>query len=177
MDADGQLPVKKAPSIALPKAQTSSYATLKTLRARHYKIIALHIAGQTNTQIATEIGVSIQTVGKTLNSPLAQDLINRALGQELEEAIDLKGRLEELAGIGVSRLEDIIVNDADNKTALGAIKTVLEYVQSKAVQKTENVNMTVTAADIVAMRRRAAEIQPANMIIEEADHEVLPNDT
>lgn len=176
MDANGQLPVKKAPSIKLPKAVKSSYADLKKLRARHYTIIAMHIAGRTNTDIATEVGVNIVTVGKTLNSPIAQDLISQAMGTQLEEAIDLKGKLEEIAGIGVSRLEDIIVNDPDNKTALSAVKTVLEYVQSKAATRTENVDLTVTAADIVAMRKRAAEIKPANLIIE-AEYEEVPRDS
>jgi len=166
MDANGELPVKSVPSVQLPKAQKSTYATLKTLRARHYKMIAMHIAGSSNNEIAAAVQVSTVTVTKTLKSPMAQDLIAQAMGVQLEEAIDLKDKLDEIAGIGVSRLEDIIINDPDNKTALSAIKTVLEYVQSKAVTKTENVSMTVTPADIVAMRKRAAEIQPAHMIPE-----------
>lgn len=172
MDANGQLPAARKPSIPLKTAEKSSYATLKTLRARHYRIIALHIAGATNTAIAEEVNVTIHTVGKTLNSPLAQDLIAKAVGIQLDEAIGLKERLEEIADIGVARLEDIIVSDPDNKTALSAIKTVLEYVQSKAVVKTENTNLTVTAADIVAMRKRAAEIQPENLILEAGDYAV-----
>lgn len=171
MDANGQLPVKKKTAVPLPKADKSSYATLKNLRARHYKIIALHIAGMNNTTIAEEVGVTIQTVGKTLNNAIAKDLIANAMGVELSEAVGIKDRLEEIADLGVARLEDIIVNDVDNKTALSAIKTVLEYVQSKAITRTENTSLTVTAQDIVAMRQRAAEIQPDNLIIE-ADYNV-----
>ena len=174
MNAGGELPVKRTPSVSLPKAEKSSYATLKSLRARHYTIIAMHISGSTNNEIAKEVGVTPSTVTKTLKSPLAADLIQKAMGQHIDEAIGIKDKLEELAGIGVSRLEDILVNDPDNKTALGAIKTVLEYVQSKAVQKTENLSMTVTPADIVEMRRRAAEIKPPNLI-QDADFEEVPS--
>ncbi len=66
----------------------SAQKSLKKLTPKHYKMIAMHLRGKSNTEIAQEIGCTQTTTWKVLNSPLSRQII-----EEFYEAhkVDLMG--------------------------------------------------------------------------------------
>jgi hypothetical protein len=163
--ANGELEPLEYKPMKLPTYK-SSYQALKKLKAIHYKIISLHIAGHKNIKIAEMLSVTNHTVGKCLNSPLAQGIIAGHGMDMVGQAATIKEQLEELGGLAVANLEDILLNDPDSGKRMTASKTVLEYIQSKAIQRVEETRVIVTADLVKEMRDRVAATKPTNMVEE-----------
>jgi hypothetical protein len=167
--AKGQIPSVERRPLEMP-VYRSGYAALQNLRAVHYKIISLHIGGMSNTDIARKLNLTNQTVGKCLASDLAQGIIQQWAEDSIETATTLKEQLVELGTLAVYTLEDILLHNPDDRARLAASRTVLEYAESKAAQRTEHVGVTVTADMVQEMRARSEEVKPPNMI-SDADYE------
>lgn len=122
---------------------------LKRLTFRHRKIIALHIQGFSNEQVAFYMNVTHLTVSRILNDPLAQEYIGRA-------AKDRENELKALMGqaVGVVR-EGLTKEGLPIETRLKAVDRYTKLRQALTVD-----SGTTSAEDIIAkMLERAKTIQ------------------
>lgn len=121
----------------LGKAKSGGDTSLKKLSTRHYQMIALHLKGIKQKDIATEIGVTLTTVWKTLNDPLSRQII-----ETFYEAhkVDLMGLFP--VAVDVIRTG---LNSADVKTGLLAVDRFVKLTDSisdKGIEGTQ-VNITI----------------------------------
>jgi hypothetical protein len=96
---------------------------LKRLTARHLRIIGAHLSGLSIEQVAAEQRVTISTVSRVLNDPLAKTLLDRVYKSREEE-------LHALAGQAVAAVRDGLDKGQGVTTRLRAVKT---YAQLREV--------------------------------------------
>lgn len=166
-----QVPPTSGPKLNLP-TQKSGFHQLKALRANHYKIISLHVAGLKNKDIATHLGVTQQMVTYTLNSDISQAHISKLLGEYHEMQMgSIKEKLEMLGDLSVLTLEDVLLTAQKDSDRISAARSVLEYIQEKAATTTKHEHShTITQAEIASMRARMQEAPPPNMIQTESEN-------
>lgn len=74
---------------------------LKKLTRKHYEIIARHLAGQSGERIHNEMNLSVVTISRVLNDPLAQQVIKRSYK-------DRQSELDALAGMAIGAVRDTL---------------------------------------------------------------------
>jgi predicted transcriptional regulator len=65
---------------------------IQRLLPRHHKILDLHLSGLTTSQIATELGVTPQTVSNVTRSPVYQGELSRRRDDRNSESDDANAR-------------------------------------------------------------------------------------
>lgn len=65
---------------------------LKRLTHRHYRIIGLHLEGNSLEQISSSMHITFTTISRVLNDPLAQSILKRVYGHREEEIEALTGK-------------------------------------------------------------------------------------
>lgn len=81
---------------------------MKKMSSRHRLILYRVIQGQTQREIAEELGYSLDHLGKLIRSPLFKSELAKA-----QEKVDerVKERITNASELGMELLEDILVND------------------------------------------------------------------
>lgn len=105
---------------------------LQRLSSRHHRMVDLHLEGVSHVEIAQIVGVTRESVGLVINSPLTQDEIARRRAVR-EHAVDdlaiagvLKARsiLDEAAEEAATTQVDLL-GSGDDRTRLAASKEIL----------------------------------------------------
>lgn len=81
---------------------------IKVLWERHQEILRRVVVGQTNGQIAQELGCVPQTVSNVRNSPLAQAEITRLSAARDEDTMEIARRIEEFVPTALQLVEDLV---------------------------------------------------------------------
>lgn len=93
---------------------------IKSLWERHGEIVDRIVMGQTNVQIASDLGCTPQTVSNVRNAEVWQGTIERMRAGRAERAMDLGRQIEEFAPVAEQLLEGIIDGSISAPLALRA---------------------------------------------------------
>ena len=125
---------------------------------RHHEIVRLALLGRDHQSIAEELGITAVCVSYTLNSRIVQDKLALLRAQKDAVSVDVAAAIRDLAPRCVDVLNDIMQDRGVNPgVRVSAAKDLLDragYAAPKVV-KTENLNATLTYADIEAIKQRA----------------------
>ena len=100
---------------------------LRRLSTRHYRIIALHLAGASGAQIHEVINCSIGTISRILNDPLSQAVIKQTYK-------DRQAELDALVGDAIAAVRENLKNGT-NSEKLAAVD---KYVKLKMAVASES---------------------------------------
>jgi predicted transcriptional regulator len=92
---------------------------IQHLWEQHHRMLRLALLGLSYKDIATELGVTPQTVSNTINSSMGQKLLQEMRGAANKEAVDTASRLKEMNAKALEVLTEIL-EDADKPIALRA---------------------------------------------------------
>lgn len=105
---------------------------LQTLRARHQRMIDLHLMGLKNTNIAIILNVTTVSVGQCLKSELGKASIELRRGAREERIIDHQEQIERITEESLQVVQDVITGEGEigaaaspalrTKTALDMLK-------------------------------------------------------
>lgn len=140
---------------------------LKRLGPVHHQIVALHLEGRSNNEIAASVNRSPTTVSIILNDPLVEKFIMELVGTQ-------KTRLSALTPLAVDGIrENLTRGSLDQK--LKASKVVLE---SQGLNKPNGEEDTETAEDVAKRIINQVNLQvnvdgktTETKVIEESKHE------
>jgi hypothetical protein len=107
------------------------------LKAKHHKVIALHLDGCSNKEIAAVMGSSGAWVSQVLNSEVVQPILSRCFE-------DYERELQAMTGPAVNRLRRIIETGED-RDAKGAIDIL--FKRQGAYDRAAKAHMT--AEDVI----------------------------
>lgn len=125
---------------------------LKRLLPRHYRIIDLSLAGMTNVDIATSVGMTPMAIGMVLNSPVGQaELTRRRAGitVQVDEGLsstvtEAKAKLENAAASAADRLIGLL-DAQDEAIQRQSAKDILDRTFGR--EGSTNVSVTVLSAE------------------------------
>lgn len=131
---------------------------VQALWEKHREIVRQVVIGRNNTDIASDIGCTPQTVSNVRNSPIAKEEIERLSTGRDEAAMSIAQRIEEFAPIALDLIENIVRGHVP--TASIALRAKLAGSQlARAgygeVQKVHSVQTTLSRADIESIKERA----------------------
>jgi hypothetical protein len=92
---------------------------IQHLWEQHHRMLRLALLGLNYKDIASELGVTPQTVSNTINSSMGQKLLQEMRGAANKEAVDTASRLREMNEKALEVLTEIL-EDADKPIALRA---------------------------------------------------------
>jgi len=151
-DDNGSLLPRYLVEKATGQRRANGAMKLKSLRTRHYAIIAKHLEGKSLEQVAIECRVSINTVSRVLNDPLAQTVLKRVyVGRE--------GEIHALSGKAIQAVRDGLSADAIGTR----LRAVDKYAKLREVMTTEKSDES--AEDVIARMLRNATIIGENIQI------------
>lgn len=131
---------------------------IQQMSQRHHEIVRLALLGRDNLSIAAELDITPVCVSYTLNSRIVQDKLALLRAQKDAVSVDVASAIRDLAPRCVQILDDIMQDEKVNPgVRVGAAKDLLDragYAAPKVI-KTENLNATLTSADIEAIKQRA----------------------
>jgi hypothetical protein len=110
-------------------------AKLKRLTTRHYHIIARHLSGERAESIANGMGLSLTTISRVLNDPLAQDILKRSYK-------DRQAELDALVGEAIDSVRHAFQNGSTSER----LAAVDKYTKLKQAIAPET-NPMATAED------------------------------
>ena len=163
------------------KRDVSGRWQLQELKPKHCRMIAAHMEGVSNIEIAAMFDVTETTISRVLNDPLAQQLIKtleRGLTQELRGLLKL----------AIAALREAM-SQADSDTKLKAIDRFEKlykllhpdiYVRKESVSvsiQREETHITVTGARDRFLEELTKVSQKYEPILEGKFEEVVPEDS
>lgn len=98
-------PTDSLESLPFNKGQ---YYELKRLQERHKELLRLLATGMAKKDIASTLGITYAMIQYVENSVLGQDYLEYIRGEREEVAIDIQGRIDELAGPAVNVIRQAI---------------------------------------------------------------------
>lgn len=106
---------------------------LQTLKARHHRMIDLHILGCKNSEIASTIGVTAVSVGDCLNSELGRQVIEDRRGHSAELVADHQDQIERIVEKSLTLVENILSGEEEGATASVALKakTAMDMIKKE----------------------------------------------
>ena len=107
-DASGKLLPRYVSEKQIGIRRQTGARKLKRLTRRHYEIIARHLAGQSGNQVAVAMRITVGTVSRILNDPLAVEVVRRA-HKDREKEVDA------LVGNAVEAVREVF-QDEDSTT-------------------------------------------------------------
>lgn len=137
---------------------------LASLKARHHRMIDLHLYGYKNTEIATTLNVTAVSVANCLDSELGLQSIDDRRGRADEAVAEHQEQVERIVEKSLALVENIL--DGEDKGASASInlqaKTAIDMLKKKlpdvAVVKHEsNINL-MHQTNIQAIINRGAEV-------------------
>lgn len=134
---------------------------VQNLSPRHRGIMRAVLKGMSNGEIAELTGLSIRTVGMIVHSDVFQyelaKLQELADEKAVESVVDVRAKIKEICGFGVSELEKILKSKLTNPKLKAEI--VWDALDREGIAKTERKEVVVdwTTAAINAFKRRKEE--------------------
>ncbi len=114
-----------------------------------------------NTEVADMIGVTPQTVSNIINSALGKQTLDLLQGAADSDTVDLMVKIRSLAPLALAVQENILTDDATHPRLKNDISNkVLDRAGYMPISKNLNLNLNagVTAEDLEAIKKRAAEL-------------------
>lgn len=145
------------------------YHELKKMKQIHHEIALLAITGKKRKDIANTLGVTPQMVTYTLQSELVQRKLRLLRGARDAEALDVQGRVRELAPLALDELEQILINpNTENREKRMIAQDILDRAGHGAIQKHADVSDKLTTEDLDDIKKLARE---NGMVVSNADIE------
>lgn len=135
---------------------------LKTLKAKHQRMIDLHLMGLKNTEIALTLNITTVSVGDCLNSELGRASIELRRENREELVRDHREQVERITEESLQVVQDVIMGEGDigaqasvalrTKTALDMIKkqipdiAVTKHIGDKAYLQQFNITNIINRA-------------------------------
>lgn len=119
--------------------KTNGARKLKKLSNRHLRIISMHLEGNSGEYIAAVMRVTVITVSRILNDPLAINLLGTIYK-------DRQGEIDALAGKAIEAVRDGLHEKRDMRIRLGAVDKYTKLKDSIGKEETS----AKTAEDVVA---------------------------
>ena len=106
---------------------------LQTLKARHQRMIDLHLMGMKNTEIALTLNITTVSVGDCLNSELGKASIEIRRENRDEVVRDHQEQVERITEESLQVVQDVIMGEGDGAEASIALrtKTALDMIKKK----------------------------------------------
>lgn len=117
---DGTRMSRYAVEKAVGLRRENGSAKLRRLTHRHYQIIGLHIEGKSLEQICSMLHVSISTVSRVLNDPLAKGVLQKVYKHR-------EGELHALTGVSLGVVRKVLVEDHTVEQKLKAVDKVIKF--------------------------------------------------
>lgn len=145
---------------------------IKRLWQLSHEIIGLALRGQTNKEIAEQLGVTPVTVSNTLNSKLGKEKLSRLRKERDEDIVNVAEEVAKLSKKALQVYERIFDNpDSSEKLRKEAADTVLmDLGGHRAPTKVDSRHLSVyaTAEEIEAFKKRGIEAaREAGILIED----------
>ena len=153
---------------------------LDTLKARHQRMIDLHLMGLKNTEIALTLNVTNMSVGNCLKSELGMASIEMRRGSREENIIDHQEQLERITEESLQVVQNVIMGEGDigaaaspalrTKTALDMIK---KQIPDVAVVKHVGDNQSIiTQYNITKIINLSKEVDKLPPVVDVKSEEV-----
>lgn len=131
------------------KAPSTHANDLKRLQSRHREILRLAHTGLPHVQIAEQLGITAESVSRTVNSELgAQQLEVLEQGADLE-AIDVKGRIDALQLPALDLLEKVLSGDIEEASVSLRVKTAQDMLDRGGNGAVKRVEGTLSGGYLV----------------------------
>lgn len=106
---------------------------LETLKARHQRMIDLHLMGLKNTEIALTLNVTNMSVGNCLKSELGMAAIEMRRGAREDNVTDHQEQIERILEESLQVVQDVITGEGDGESASIALrtKTALDMIKKQ----------------------------------------------
>lgn len=101
---------------------------LAFLRERHEEIINLHVLGMKDTDIATHLGLHLNTVNNAVNSTLGREKTALMRGARDAETIDVAKKMQEIIPKALKVYDDILSAEKGQGVPLSLQKSVADSV-------------------------------------------------
>lgn len=127
----------------------------------HHEISRRLALGQSNVEIAEDLGVSKEMVSYTKNSPVVEEKVAIMRGAMDADTLDLGIRIKELAPLALEKVQEALEKGTVNGQELSGtfiVKTAERHLDRAGyapVKKFIGVTGTLTPADIEEIKNRA----------------------
>lgn len=129
---------------------------LKELKTQHRRILRLTAQGMRPSEVASQVGMAVQSVYAILRDPMAKSFLAGLQDKADEGFVDITKQLALLQGKAVNVVDDILTReDVADKTRLTAAKDILDRNGHKAPEKHLHAVGHFTADDIAQLHERA----------------------
>ena len=157
-----QPPTARTFDISTGRTSGAGKYKLQKMKDRHKRIAERVAAGQKDTEIARDLGVTPQMVAYTRESPIVQGYLQAVSGAMEKRALDIGGEIRALAPYALATIEDVMLNPHnDPKVRLNAAQDLMDRAGHGAVKKVAVGHGQLTEDDINDIKARA---RGSNMI-------------
>jgi len=164
-DANGRMLPRYLVEKAIGKRRENGALKLSRLTNRHMKIIGAHLHGLSLEQIAMEQSVSVATVSRVLNDPLAVALLRKVYGHREDE-------IQALGGKAVDVVRRALDKDQPMSTQLRAVDRYAKLRETMLPKDKAN----ESAEDVIARMLARGNIIGENIQINFGDKRALTNE-
>ncbi len=133
---------------------------LRRLSARHIRIIAKHLRGDSSESVAASIGCTVVTISRVLHDPLSERLIETVFKARQKE-------IDALAGEAIDAVRTGLRKKGDTRTRLTAVD---KYVKLQEVLNKDSAGPE-TAEDVIARM-----LERANILITGSNVQIVHGD-
>lgn len=133
----------------VPSGSLNSAKPVTYLWERHKEVARLLVAGERPVDICRRLGYTQAWLSTMMNSPVFKEYVSKLSERKDENAIDIRGQIEEGARVGVSELLKILKGEDEYKEGVSVtqkIKVAQDFLDREGhgkVTKVQN-NTTVT---------------------------------
>jgi len=135
---------------------------------QHHEIARRLVLGQKGIDIATDLGVTKETVSAVRNSPIVKEKLAILHAARDAGTVDLAREIADLAPLALKRIKEVIeTGQVHGREASAAVimkeaNALLDRELGKAVQRvdTRGVHAHLTGEDIERIKSRAMELAP-----------------
>ncbi len=149
---------------------------VQALWEKHHEIVRQVVMGRNNTDIASAIGCTPQTVSNVRNSPIAKEEIDRLSAGRDEAAVNIAQRIEDFAPIALNLIENI-VRGKEPTASIGLRAKLASSQLARAgygeVHKVQALHATLSRDDIQGIKDRARAAAQAVGISIDAEYDTL----
>ncbi len=154
--------------LELPKRK--SRYNPQELSAAHREVIRLETLGVKVNDISEQLGISRHAVRYILASPLAMQMRQELQERRDDKVVDVTARLAQMCPKALDVLDDTIQGEFDDVPNTFRARTALEILDrcgfGKVVRtQNTNLNTSLTAEDILALRERARAAAAASGVL------------
>jgi hypothetical protein len=133
----------------VPSGQLNSAKPVTYLWERHKEVARLLVAGERPIDICRRLGYTPAWLSTMMHSPVFKEYLNKLSEKKDENALDIRGQIEEGARVGVAELLRILKGEDEYKEGVSVtqkIKVAQDFLDREGhvkVTKVQN-NTTVT---------------------------------